>query len=545
MRKCIIITLLVFIIVFASCQYYSDVLLGVGKYATVKIQYKNLPPDTEIVDIGFLISDPNDEDFVSLDKATREWRWPEMTTQEDMNRFIDKHYEFGGDDSDGDNIIEGEIDTGEYSWLIYCEYENTTTSDISRFILMVHYHDINNLDSFLFEDGVEGGYHITIDLTEDRVVSIEPNYNDEVNLFNNVYAIINEYDAVSGNYNPYIYYDFIQHAQIIPNTTDDVNLTDIFVNDGVVNISANSMDSALYYKCTYDNETWNCEEIILEEQGSSAIIPEANAISVDIHNNNIVYVAGKSPNTDDILEPCIWEDGADITQTTLPTLPNFNFQNLVSSIFIENGDIYVTGMYESNNTTEIEYISTFFKNTSGDWSANTYYIGSDIKYYISTSIFSRNGDLYISEVYSNNDNYEAYYWNNDQQKFLDNGMAMDIYYSSNGNLYTVGQHDDPITPVPAYWVGDTLNELSSTKKGSATSLHVIENNDGTETLYIGGYIEDNTGYFKAVYWIVDVDTNTTEMIDIKDSNNNNIYVDEIYPDIYYFIKPVSIFVEIE
>ncbi len=542
MRKCIISFLLVLIIVFVSCQYYSDALLGVGDYVTVKIQYNNKPANTKIVDIGFLMSDAGDKDFVYLDENTREWRWPEMTTQEDMNRFIDKHYAFGGDASNED-YIQGEIEAGTYSWLIYCEYENTTTSEISRFILMVHYHDINNIDSFMFEEGLEEGYHITIDLTEDRVVSIEPNYNDEVNLFNNVYATVNKSNV--DYYDPYIYYDFIQNAQIVPQTTNDVVLTDIFVNDGVVYMSANDIDKALYYKCTPDIDTWICEEIILEDNGS-AIIPKANSISVDTQNNDIVYVAGKfEDQVDYILKPCIWKDGPDITQITLPTPPNFSYLNLVSSIFIENGDIYVTGIYESNNTEYTEYISTIFKNTSGDWSATEYHTGLDMDYYIPTSIFSKNGELYISEVYSYNSTWEAYYWNNDQHTQLDNGMAMDIYYSNNGNLYTVGQYDNSGTPVPAYWLGTTVNELSTDDlKGSATSLYVIENNDGTETLYIAGYIEDiNNGYFKAVYWIVDTDN--TDIIEIKDSNNDNIYVEEIYPDLYNLIKPVSIFVERE
>jgi hypothetical protein len=196
-----------------------DILVGNdgGNGVTIKIEYINKPPDVDIIELAFLTSFEYDDDFIFLDEPTREWLWPDVS---DFDSFIDEHYEFGGDFSD-ENPMINYIEPDIHSWLIY--YQSDGPEGLESLILRAYYKDINNMDSFIFEEGIE--YKIVVDLTQHLVVSIEPNQNDDVTRFHNVYATIND----SNDYYGLLYNNIDERAYSVDTSGDSLNLTDIFM----------------------------------------------------------------------------------------------------------------------------------------------------------------------------------------------------------------------------------------------------------------------------------------------------------------------------
>jgi len=146
----------------------------------------------------------------------------------------------------------------------------------------------------------------------------------------------------------------------------------------------------------------------------------------------------------------------------------------VSSMFVDENDVYVTGVLFEGNITKAVY----WKN------GNITELSSEAT---ATGIYVDGSDIYVSGV----KNGAAVYWKNGTATILEpNAFTSDITVK-NGEVFVSGYTVDKAK----YWKNGTAIQLES-KNGGGTSSISLSGND----IYVGGAVKNEMGFMVAVYW---------------------------------------------
>lgn len=163
------------------------------------------------------------------------------------------------------------------------------------------------------------------------------------------------------------------------------------------------------HELTANAAMWEGDKLTLLDLGDA----ESNAAGISVYKG-VVYVAGYT-TVDTRIRACIWKNGAlQLMPFSLDKDPNNKYDGSMSQgIFIDKGDVYITGVENHWNLTTT---AAYWKGSKRVYLENTF--GGAV----GESIFKLNNDIYVSG-YRFIDTELAAYWKNGKIKLLSNNPS--------------------------------------------------------------------------------------------------------------------------
>ncbi|MCP4132409.1 MAG: hypothetical protein GY754_15665 [bacterium] len=244
------------------------------------------------------------------------------------------------------------------------------------------------------------------------------------------------------------------------------------------------------------------------------IVFRGEATSISISNND-VFISGSYEN-----KACYWKNNTRIDLTDGSIIA------YASSIFINEDDIYIAGNYNLNacywkNGSRIDLSNPEAENSTNRKSSYAQPKSS------ANSIFVDNGDIYITGYIYGSDGYKACYWKNNTLSIMSTGYCGHSIVVSNNDIYISG---DGFSDA-CYWENGSFNNLPGAY--SATSIFLL--NDDIYISGFGD--SNVACYWKngVITHLTDISSTSMAVADSIYAVNNDIYVSGSYYNGYMHV----------
>ena len=285
----------------------------------------------------------------------------------------------------------------------------------------------------------------------------------------------------------------------------------IYVKDGIVYYTGtiDDVDTGITYACYW---TISGTDVI-----KHTIWEEAEAWSIVIDDNSIIYVAGQSEDT-----ACFWKiEGDNITKYSL-----INGSDAIH-IALYNDKIFIAG----RETTYDTQIACYW--VVDNEGIHHFRLGNENEHSTALGAFFKNDKYFVA-----GDSNGPCYWiinagTYQLEKKVDlitdtfdnlNAGAIQIFVDDSNVVYIAGYSTNGLHSIPVYWVddGSTIKKfvLNESLDGMATAIWALE-----DKIYVSGqYCSDDFETEQGCYWIIDDNGIQENTFEEKGCRINSIFV---------------------